>query len=438
MNPISPDFARRLNESPWMGAIYEAGFGIPFQAHYLNIPGASKTILFTGSLYNKAFQPALKREDGKGFQRSVSNQMVEKMSAMFAGQAEMTIQMDIAGEIEGGAGFETTPPIFALTVSGAQSGPEYRGASHGWVNVGIIVEPGSYDRDPVVEHHSFHFFNQKVKNVRRGSMFDPDGSWSEEVPVTRKEAGDALCGFIEWFLDMVLLKRWDTWGEAIANKPYDSLISVDVIRSKNITIAEHLLLADGNTPLVYHGGEFKRPVDYFRKYNRVYRGSFNPITVTHDAIGQGSLFEISTNNVRKGRVSFEDIAERVEEVSEVGHPVLITSDRALFVELDELLTQRGMKNTGYILGLDTFNAVVDDKFCPTPDFLSQFYGYNSYFIVIPREGVELNDSERARKVKWELMVPDVDLSISSTRVRNGELDLVPECIRERVARRLLQ
>jgi len=432
MNPISTEFANELNASPWMGVIYEAGFGIPFQANYLNIPGASKTVLFTGSLYNKAFQPVLPNGSG-GFQRSVSNQMVEAMSKMFASQAELTINLDIEGEVEGNAGFKEVPPLFSLMVSGAQSGPDYRGASHGWVNLGIVVEPGTVEREPVMEHYAFHFFNHKTTNHRR---WNPsallDGEYLEErysLEVTREEAGAELCKFIQWFMEKVLLEKYISWDEAINSMPKSDFVRVDVIRAKDIWVRDHLKLAKPDVPLVYDGTEFKRPVDYLRKFEKVFRGSFNPPTVAHMDCGAGALFEISLHNARKGKVNLSDAAERVGMLAALDVPVLITDGLPTFVAFDDLLIQRGGKGFKYILGVDTFNAVVSDKFNPTDHHLGQFYGEGSSFLILPRNGEEITMNERTEQVEWETYEIDHDPSVSSTEAREGNLSIVPEPIR---------
>jgi hypothetical protein len=443
MNPISNEFANELNASEWMGVVYEAGFGIPFQSNYLNISGASKTILFTGCLYNKAFQPVLKRPGG-GFQRSVSNQMVESVSEMFAGQAETTILLDMESDHEGGSSFESAPPIFALTVSGAQSGSDYRGASHGWVNIGVITQPGTIESQPVVEHYAFHFFNHKTAkawvaeeefSLSVPQFGRPVGSW-EVNDVTREEVGSELTRFIQWFMEKVLLNKYESWSEAIYNMPSSDIVRIDVIRANDITIAEHLQLVSDDTPLVYDAGEFKRPVDYFRNYNSIYRGSFNPVTLTHTNIGEGSLFEISLNNIRKDPVPLSEIADRISEIEATGNPVLITAGLPAFVQLDDLLISRGGKPFRYIVGVDTFNAIVADKYNPTPNYLTQFYLDGSSFIVVPRDGMEVATNYRVASVKWEYYMGEYDQTISSTRVRNGELELVPVAARELVAKRL--
>jgi len=438
MNPISLEFAVELNASPWMGSVYEAGFGIPFQYNYLNIPGASRTILLTECRYNKAFQPVLPNGRG-GFQRSVSHQMVEAISNEKLDYLFDTIEDDIFSDHAGGSGLKEMPPLFSLTVSGAQSGSSSRGASHGWVNLSVAIP------DQPVRNFAFHFFNHKQNRtwvedeewfpVAYDTGMPPEGHW-EYSDVTREEAGAELVRLIQWFMEKILLKKYESWNDAIDAMPKSKIMRVDVIRADDISIEEHLKLARQDTPLVYHDGEFKRPVDYLRRYDRIYRGSFNPITETHHTIGEGALFEISLNNIRKAASPLNDIAGRLEEVSLCDHPVLVTDGMPAFVSLDHLLTERGGKNFQYIVGMDTFNAIVADKYNPTKHYLGQFYGEGSSFIVVPREDMVLTDNYRTASVEWEFYTGDYDPTISSSRVRNGEINLVPEPARFYAAERL--
>lgn len=418
---ISPKFAKKLNDSSWMGTIFEAGFGVPFQAGYLEIPGASNTILATGCNYNKAFNPTYL--DGKGgVVRTVSKEAARHFSKEKALMSDHIIRKDIEKWSLGGASaFTVMPPIFALTVTGSHTDSNSRSGSHGWVDLCAVIVPGSNTSEPVVAHYSFHFFNHKL---------------AHGTAVTREMVGADLCRFIEWFIEMVLLRSWDTWDEAIDHMPLSSIVKIDVIDA-NLSVEEHLKLVEADTPLVYADGWFQRPVDYLRKYDRIYRGSFNPVTVGHLTVGEGALYELAIDNARKGANSLKEIAARLWELRQVEVPVLITKGCPTFVSFDHLVSERsGGKTFKYLVGADTFNAIVDDKFCPTKHYLGQFYGdVGSSFLVVPRNGVDIVSNERANLVAWEEYDPGYDRSISSTRVRNGELDLVPKPIREHVAKR---
>ena len=140
--------------------------------------------------------------------------------------------------------------------------------------------------------------------------------------------------------------------------------------------------------------------------------------------------------MRKNQVSLIEIAGRLNEISTTGNPVLITSGHPSFVGLDELITDRGNKSFKYIVGIDTFNAIVDDKYNPSDDYLNRFYGNGSSFIVVPRYGFSIVNNYRSEAVSCEPYLGEFDSTISSTRVRNGELNLTPESARSLVASRL--
>jgi hypothetical protein len=412
MRTISQNFADQLNESPWMGTIHEAGFGIPFQAAYLNIPGASKTILYTGCIYNKVLQELPKNI------RSVSQKAVRLMAD------------DVLNNAVYGAATLKKSFVFSLYTSCSHAPISSDSQSHGWVGLSIIKNAEdlvNHEYDPDTEHFSFHFSSSK---------FLYDGR-----EASREDIGNEMCRFIQWLMEAVLLGLWNnsdgsiSWGRAIEDLPRSSLISIDVVNAPGITIEEHLQLCTRDNPLVYHNGTFHRSVDYLRKIQLIYRGSFNPVTTAHLSVGKDALFELSLSNARKGYITNTEAAQRIRELNMVKVPVLITTDCSRFVELDDMLMKRGGPYK-YIVGTDTFNAIVDDKFCPTKDYLGQFYGDGSSFLVVKRDGIDIVESERADLVKWEYYHIDYDQTASSTRVRNGEIDLVPESIREMVAKRI--
>ena len=159
-------FCDRLNESPWMGAVCEVGIGIPFQSAYMNHPGASRTILFTHSPYSKAFQPA-------GIRRSVSLEMSAKYA--WDNYRECLYNDSTQNDY-----------LFSLAVSAAHKVTGQRGQSHGWVTVVAGKGKG------VPQEYSFH--------------------WRIHKSYQRAEAGAILSDYIAWFLEMILLGTWSTWG----------------------------------------------------------------------------------------------------------------------------------------------------------------------------------------------------------------------------------
>jgi nicotinic acid mononucleotide adenylyltransferase len=380
----------RLNESPWMGAICEVGIGLPFQSMYANNPGASRTILFSHSPYSKAFQP-------NDVRRSVSHEMASRYAW---DNYRLCFEND---RIQ-------NDHIFSVATSAAHKITGERGQSHGWTSVVACEKGGSEPKA-----YSFH--------------------WRVDKSYRREDAGRIMAKYVAWFLDKILLNRWDTWGEAIENMPNEwkgganFLFNIDVIRAPDITMEEHLTLADDSTPLLYHLGEFKRPADYIRRYSWCYRGSFNPITISHESIGSAAMFEISLDNARKGRVTLGELTHRIKMIDLAERPTLITSSRPLFVRLHRLLMDLDAGSMEYLIGADTFNAVTDEKYIDVgkTTFFSDFEKDNpaqsARFLVLSREDCEITENDYSDKIGWRIIEAEYP-EVSSTAVREGNFEYV--------------
>lgn len=406
------EFCRELNSSPWMGSVCEVGIGLPFQAQFVNEPGASRTILFTHCPYSKAFQP-------NDIRRSVSHEMAVRYA---------WTDFDKLCYNEG----TQDDHLFSIATSAAHKTMGERGESHGWTSV---VARASSKAE--AKSYSIHWRLKKSWMKRKYIKHEFVGH--EELPVGRAYGGAHVASLIRWFLNKVLLNKWETWEEAIAELPYDpdGILQVDIIRAPSITMEEHLLLAKENVPLVYHHGEFKRPVDYIRQYNRIYRGSFNPPTKSHVAIGEGSMFEVSLDNARKGRVTYKELTHRIRMVDTCERPVLITTGYPLFVELQNMLKQYGANSVEYPVGVDTFNAIVDEKYIPEgglesgffDDFLAENDMQTARFLVFARGDLALTENKYSEAIDHRDL-PCEGTDVSSTAVRNGNLSYVSK----RVAR----
>ena len=381
-------FCDKLNESPWMGAVCEVGIGLPFQSAYVNHPGASRTILFTHGPYNKAFQP-------NDIGRSVSHEMAARYAwdNYWKCLKNERVQNNY---------------LFSVAVSAAHKVTGERGQSHGWVSVVACEED---DSEP--KAYSFH--------------------WRVDKSLDRQSAGEVVAENIAWFLQKILLNKWDNWEDAIKDKA--SLLNIDVIRAPDITMEEHLLLAKKDVPLLYHRGEFKRPVDYIRRYGWCYRGSFNPVTISHESNGKSSLFELSIDNARKGKVSFSQLSHRIGMIDLIERPTLITAGVPLFVDLHKLLMKLDAGSMEYLLGADTFNAVVNKDYIDKGnelfflDFEKDSVIQSGRFLVIPREGCKITSNKYSDAVCWR-EVESEHPTVSSTAVREGDLTLVSDKVKK--------
>jgi nicotinic acid mononucleotide adenylyltransferase len=403
------NFFEELNESPWMGSICEVGVGLPFQNALVSVPGASKTVLFTRCPYSKAFQPS-------DVPRSVTHEMAARYAS---NDLEKIIANDGVQDDH----------IFSIAVTAAHAGASNRGMSHGWFTVVTRADPTEQPKS-----YSFHFrmskdldrvaaglaLNQNIIWFLKKILLTPDESWCDAIGERSNKSQEESWGVIDWAVSS---------NDSALSSSYRD-IQIDIIRAPDITIEDHLLLAQYDVPLVYHHGEFKRPVDYFRSHARVLGGAFNPPTSKHLELGRGALFCLDFENPRKESITEEDMAHRVRMLDSAGVPVLINRGRKYIVDINDVVTRYGMHEPTFIIGADTFNAVCNEKYIPTPNFLEPLYRENgTRFQVINRDGLDLVDNDWSRQMNFEVVTSEGD-NISSTRVRNGEYKLTTARIRQ--------
>lgn len=403
------ELCRDLNLSPWKGSICEIGVGVPFQSSYLQYPGASKTVLFTHSPYHKDFQ-------NTGF-RSVSVDATNKLALQdFHKSAEI---------------LKSQNNLFAIVASGAHKTSTESGQSHGWVTV-VYRES---EQSPLWTSH----FHWSAKKSLEPNSVNHLGQVNKTGEITRINLGEELQLCMAWFLKKVLMQSERAWDDAIKELHtlqalLDNIVSVDIIYDRNITVKQHLHLVTQDTPLIYHNGCFHRSADYIRKYSRCYRGSFNPPTLAHQEIGEGSMFEISLDNARKGRATFADMVHRLKMIDLIGRPILVTTGLPLFVDLHRTLLAYDAKCMEYLVGIDTFNAIVDEKYIDTSnsnffiDFEKSNLNQSAKFLVLPRDGYQVIQNSYSDKIDW-VMLDCQYKNISSTEVRAGNLSYVSELVR---------
>lgn len=393
------DFCKALNESQWRGWIHEVGFGLPLQAAYLDVPGASATIISTGCLYDKSVQGlgdtrSVSQEGATAFASNVMNDQIAKLPSAYT-------------------------YLFSIGVSGAHKVPEQRGDSHAWVSVVTTSTCDDYDG----ETWSFHV------------TFDKD------VYRDRKYAGKVLRNISADFLCAILSLKGETIEKFINKYRHQVGFSVDVVSctfGNELSLENMISLAASGKPVIIRDGQLIRPTDVLRENTMVYRGSFNPPTITHEAIGEDALYEIGVYNSRKGMADLEDIAHRVNMLNAIGKDVMITYSEALFADIDKTLRRVCCNDYKYVVGTDTFNSVVDTKWYSDYSFqlvdFSEALGGSS-FIVMPRDGIELNETVITKYIGYKV-IPNIeyDCSISSSRARAGEHDILSVPVKEYIER----
>lgn len=381
-------FHEVLNDSDWKGSICEFGLGVELQKSMFDHAGASETILFAHSPYNKIFQGIWIDPTTERPYRSVSKQAASSI-------AYNDMHKIISNEKEVGS-----ERLFSVVITGSHKTKYERGDSHGW----ICINKRENSR---ITSHFLHFYFEKDE--------------------ARVNAAQRVAVIAQMFLSKVL-----EIGEISEDYFFDSLLQqgyIDVIDSELFTIKDNLnLLAKGN-PLLFHGGKLKRISEYLRKYNFIYRGSFNPPTKSHEYnVTRDTIWEISAVNARKGFV--DNLEERVGYFTALDKPLFLTSGEPLFVDLHNLLIRLNNKKYNYIVGVDTFNAIISDRFNPHEDFLEPFYNGEGEFFICTRAGESIELNHRAEKLYYNHYIKESPYSdYSSSRVRNGEIELVSDKIK---------
>lgn len=386
------DFCKLLNESKWRGWINEVGFGSLFQSEFLLEPGASKTIISTASKYDKRVQHIA------GF-RSVS----EAGSLAFADKMYHSEFKDVAGI----PGYEN---LFSLSITGAHKKPGERGASHAWVS---IVRYDRAGNNRSIEENSIHI------------------SLDKKMYSDRRQAAYALCSVVLKFMvaALELDNEYDFKSFVEDYAIFDPrILNVDVLNGGNLPIEERLKLFSSGKVLAFSNGEMVRPEDLLRGKKKIYRGSFNPPTKSHNSIGYDALYEISLHNARKGVISYEDIAHRIKMLNLLGKKVIV-SDATTFENLHSLLRDRyGLEEGTYLTGLDTLNAVVDPKWYNEPDkAMKEFEPEGSArFIVFERDDLTVNRTSIEKRINYSFTSNhDYDPTASSSKARAGYLSVCP-------------
>ena len=196
---------------------------------------------------------------------------------------------------------------------------------------------------------------------------------------------------------------------------------VDVIGGTNINYNDYLSLVDEDSCILYHRGQLHRIVDYLRQYDIIYSGSFNPPHNDHLLIGKNALFEISLENVRKGKLNRDDVIHRLKMLDLLDIPVLITM-APRFLEKDAILQWYWKKPYTYRMGVDTWNTMVGAR-----DLLqngAEFDNMTSKFEIVPRKGHETIINDVTRHIKFS-QIKLTTADISSNIIRGGNPEGLP-------------
>lgn len=357
-------FCNDLNASSWRGRIAEVGIGLEFSFRYLQVPGASKTIIGVECDYAGIDLP----HD----MRAVSLENAKRM-------ADVQFERAMAAAMQ----YEPKDNMFGLAITGAHYSDR---DSNIWVCL-TTLEGQSYMHFSITSAH--------------------DRRWVGRIVAER----------VQWFMDACLLSN-DSWVHHIDNlSTFLETHNMDVLYAPGMSDAERLLLLSPRNPLVYHKGHFQRVVEYVRKYPVIYPGAFNPPTKKH-LNAEDCMYEISQQHYYKGGVAIEDLLHRVRMLDAEDKPTLITQ-APRFVDKHRVLAACGSTEMTFLIGADAWNKTIIMHQYPEVEWLSKEMPY-AEFLILSREGLEVEENAVSETLKWTMCI-DTCLYIgqSSTAIRES-------------------
>ncbi len=404
------DIINEINNSDTFVRLIEVGAGVAIANEIFNYPGASKTVYCSESHYAR---PSFIKEFGEhNAPRAVSAEILKHIND----------HLDIANDFKNG--------IYNTVLSTTfQVGDETNSTStHGWISVNI-------------ENCSIQYYHISIHK-----------------PLTRKR-------YIELVGEIgIKLLHGQNDFDIVADDCYIDMVlneNLEPLKGRTLDFIRHSNNSDMMT--VFKTDYSIDRLESITRDNKsliVYKGSFNPPTISHKEIIDNTillcqpdqpkaLFCISCNTYQKGSQDTESLLGRINMLNKLGYDVII-SNKPLFTNAHDLLRYKFKGKIIFPMGVDTLNRLGKDydfeggriKISPNGKlipikFVNDFK--NTEFIVYQRDNEVLGPNIQRCLVDNELvnlMDDSYTKGISSTIVRNhvinGEFDeiklLVPDQI----------
>jgi nicotinic acid mononucleotide adenylyltransferase len=391
------ELIRQINESPTFARILEVGAGVPIANEMFSYAGASRTVYSSESYYSR---DAFAKVFGESKHRAVS---AEKLK-------DINEHPSIVEDLKNGL-YNT---VLSTTF---QVGDETNSMStHGWICINVEGTCIRY------YHISLHNPNSRLGHI--------------------KNIGE---------IGILLLHA--------NNSSIPNDCCVDIVLDENLKplhkeTLDFLSHSTGDMMAVFTTKGIDRIESITRDVDAliVYKGSFNPPSLSHKEIIETSIdlyegnkkavFCLSYNTFQKGIQSVESFLERVELLNKLGYDVIISS-KPLFKNTYDFIR---LKYAGLIVfpqGVDTINRMADDYIHSIgQEKIKNFFDLNSFkkdfknteFLIFQRDNEEIKSLVQENLVDSNLVriIDSEYTSISSTNIRNlvnqGEFDKVKELV----------
>ena len=344
--------ALQINLDPTKyGVFAEIGAGQEVARWFFRVGGASGTIAKTISAYDMTVSDAIYGQSD----RYVSS---KRLISMLDHEYPLLVE-----RLQGQRGATTKFFAFATTV--AAKSFQRKDETHGWMGIRFQSDPGSEPSDILLHV----------------AMWDRDSLQQAEA-----------IGILG--VNLIHAAMYLNWHpEAIVNALLDNLsierIEVDMIefRGKEFASVDNRLLAlqlveKGltNAAMFMPDGRIVQPADaLYKKSILVERGSFRPVThVTVDMLRYAQaqfiqepnvdgknlvvLMEMTLKNLSaEGRIDHQDFLDRVDMLTTLGHPVLI-SNHGEFHRLAAYLHRFTKNPVGFVMGIPTLKELFEERY----------------------------------------------------------------------------
>lgn len=385
-----------IHASDMYGFIVETGCSTALSGALMDVPGASKTILFCKQPYSKEYEHS---EYGKNYDRSVSREFVEQA----LDHELMNLNNSLYLKID-----------FAI-VSSWQLASTDKEITHGWYAI--------WDKKNDRQDYLHFTFPSKYK-IDRKSMVNHIADLGVELLYSLIDSD------IQTFRNTGMFVLDSAFGTSFVNDTNFELL----INCMEKT-AGPLLVFDTKS-------KSKRLEELMRESNDfiIQKGSFNPLHHQHIQMMNSGLklypnakpiFMISTYRYDKPHIDMNELIERIKNINANGYEVMIISDFLFYDAFEKLYREQEDKTFYFVMGSDTINRIIEVDVESSKKFSTSISEYikhviskykNTFrFLIHKRMGYPIN---LLVSLYDNMLVIDElyqDDGTSSTKIRNGEI-----------------
>lgn len=345
--------ALKINLDPTIyGTFAEIGAGQDVAGNFFKAGAASGTVAKSISAYDMIFSDNI-----YGKEKSGRYVCLSRVSKMIKYEYDLVVER-LADTREDSRFFAFANTVSARNFHGTNE-------AHGWLGIRFQHEKGAQHSDLIIHvrlHDNSNLLQQNAVGVLGVNMiyasFYNDGKIENFVDTLMDElsrhrvemdmitaTGPAFKTFDDRLLNLQLLEKGLT-DAVLFNSKGEVTLSSDELYKKNILIAR----GSYRPPTLVNIDLMKSGIDNFSKDTK---------SKPQDIV---NLAEITISNLNTaGEYAHEDFLARVDLLSSINQPVLITNF-AQYYKLSNYLQRFKPKNTAIVLGAYNFMQIFDDEY----------------------------------------------------------------------------